>query len=509
MNKLKILALGMLCSGTTLYAQNESDALKYTQTFISGTARAQGVGGAFGAVGADFSATVINPAGLALYRRNEVMFGMGMTAAKSSTDYLGNTLDDNRGNFNIPSWGGVATKVFSEMGEDVHWGLVSVSIGGGMNRVASYLENIRFSGTNTQNSLLDYYKYSASGLNATDIINNFNSGQNNYANIPGAAAYYYYLLDTAGDLNHYKALTDGVSGFKLQQQQQMQLRGGANEYNITGGANLSNIVYVGAGFVIKHAYSESSILFDESSQGTVPNYNSSSLKQEINSSGVGLGGRLGIIVRPVDMLKLGFAVQTPMRMKMTDEYKFIMTSNNSDPANIDNKNVTLTHDPYRFDYYDYEVVSPAKLTMSGAFTLPKIGFISVDYETVDYTQMRMHSDNDFFTETNNAIKNNMQRANNLRIGAEVIVAEWYRLRAGYAQYSSPYKNNGGEDLNRYALTGGIGFLIDRVFVDFAVVNSHGKQFISPYTTGDANKPDPYAINSYSMYNFVLSGGIRF
>jgi long-subunit fatty acid transport protein len=123
--------------------------------------------------------------------------------------------------------------------------------------------------------------------------------------------------------------------------------------------------------------------------------------------------------------------------------------------------------------------------------------------------MRMQSDNDFFTEANNAIKNNYQRTNNLRLGAEVKVAEFYRLRGGYAIYQNPYKNDGGINLNRYALTGGIGFLIDRIFVDFAVVNSYGKQFISPYTTGDVNKPDPKALNAYSIYNFVLSGGIRF
>lgn len=507
-HKLTILTLSICCSVASLYAQNESDALKYSQAFIAGTARAQGAGGAFGAVGADFSSGVINPAGFALYRRNEVMFGMGFTNAKSSTSYLGNTLDDSRGNYNLPTWGGVATKVFSELGEDVHWGLVSISAAAGMNRVYSYQENIRFSGNNTQNSLLDYYKYSANGLNADDIINNFESSQNNFSNIPGAAAYYYFLLDTAGDLNHYKALTDGVSGYNLLQQQQTQTRGAANEYNISGAANLSNLVYVGVGFIIKHAYSETSTLFSEEAKGTVPMYNSSSLKQEINSSGTGVGGRLGVIVRPIDFLKVGLAVQTPMRMNMRDDYKYIVTSNNSVGLNP-SPNTDVIHDPGRFDYFEYQVISPAKVTLSGALTVASIGLVSVDYETIDYTKMRMESENDFFTDANNSIKNNMQRANNLRIGAEVKIAEFYRLRAGYATYSNPYKNDGGENLTKTAITGGIGFLIDRVFIDFAIVNSFGKQFISPYTTGDINKPDPMALNSYSVYNFVLSGGIRF
>jgi hypothetical protein len=498
MNTFKILSLSIFCSVASVYAQNETDALKYSQSFISGTARAQGAAGAFGAIGADFSATVINPAGLALYRRNEVQFSTGLTTAHSSTSYFGNTLDDSRGNVNLPSWGGVATKVFSEMGEDVKVGLVSVSLAGGMNRVYSYQENIRFNGQNTQNSLLDYFKYSASGLNATDIRNNFS----NYANIPGAAAYDLYLLDTAAnDSYQFTALTDGVTGYRLFQQQQMKLRGAANEYNISGGANLSNIVYVGAGLVLKHAYSESTILLNEEAQGTVPNYYSSSLKQEINSSGTGWGGRFGIIVRPLDFLKLGLAAQTPIRMKMRDDYKFIVSG--------DNAYYTNTDDPGRFDYFNYDVISPAKYTASAAITFAKFGLISVDYETVDYTKMRMESESDFFTDANNAIKTNMQRSNNIRVGAEVKIAEYYRLRGGYAVYGNPYKTNGGENLDRQAITGGIGFLIDRIFVDFAVVNSFGKQFISPYTTGDNTKPDPQALNNYNTFNFVLSGGIRF
>jgi hypothetical protein len=498
MNTFKIFSLSILCSVASAYAQNETDALNYSQSFISGTARVQGAGGAFGAVGADFSSTVINPAGLALYRRNELVFSTALTNAHSSTSYFGNTSDGNRGNLNLPSWGGVFTKVYSEMGQDVKTGLVSLSFGAGMNRIYSYQENIRFSGQNTQNSLLDYFKYSAGGLNAADIRDNFS----NYANIAGASAYDLYLLDTAAnDSYHYSALTDGVSGYKLLQQQQMKLRGAANEYNISGGANLSNIVYLGAGLVLKHAYSESTILMSEDAQGTVPNYYSSSLKQEINSSGTGWGGRFGLIVRPLDFLKLGIAAQTPIRMRMRDDYKYTVSG--------DNAFYTGTNDPGRFDYFKYDVISPAHYTYSAAITVAKLGLLSVDYETVDYTKMRMESESDFFTDANTNIKNNMQRANNLRIGAEVKIADYYRLRGGYAVYGNPYKNNGGENLDRQAITGGVGFLVDRVFIDFAVVNSFGKQFIAPYTTGDVSKPDPQAINTYNTLNFVLSGGIRF
>ncbi len=496
-----MLAISVFAAMASAYAQNETDALKYTESFLGGTARSQGTAGAFGAVGADFSATVINPAGLGLYRRNEANFGMSLEYNNSKASYLGNSTSDFRPNFNIQNWGFVGTKVYSELGEDRKVGLVSWSVGGGMNRVSSYQSNVKFNGVNSQSSILDYFKKSANGTSSYEIEDNFNSTQNNYANTPGAQAYWNFLLDTANNSSTYMALTDGVYGAKLLQQQQMQTRGAANEYNISSGINLSNIIYLGGSLMLRHVYSETDIFFSEESQGTVPNYTSSSLRTLVNSSGKGVAGRFGIIVRPLDWFKVGFAAQTPMRINMHDDYKFVLSTVNS------RKNATS--DPGRYDYFDYQVVSPSKLTFSAAATILSKGIISVDYETIDYTQMSLTADNYFFTQENNAISNTMKRAGNLRVGAEVKIAEYYRLRGGYAMYESAYKDNSTVDFNRYAITGGMGFLVDRVFVDFAVVNSFGNQLIPVYDTGDANKPSPTAINAYNNFNFVLSGGIRF
>jgi hypothetical protein len=503
MKRQLFTAIIMLTAYNMAFAQNEDDVLKYTQTFIAGTARTQASGGAFGAVGADFSSTVINPAGLGLYRRNEVMFGMAVTANSSSTKYFGSIGDDRRTNFNIPSWGVVATKVFSEMGEDAKVGLVSLSLGVGMNRISSYQSNVYFNGVNTQSSILDYFKRDANGNPYTSF------GDDAYKNSPGAIAWGQYLLDTSTNASTYTALTDGATNLQLKQTQQQNTRGGANEYNISGGANLSNIIYLGAGLVITQAYSERTTMFTETDvNGSIPNYTSVMFKENLKSGGSGVSGRFGIIVRPLDFLKLGFAAQTPGRLNMRDDYSYEMSTVNTNPSNTTGAPVPY-YKPGSNDFIEYQVIMPGKLTGSAAFTLPSIGFVSVDYESVNYSNGKIKSDNFSFDDVNNRISNNMKRAGNLRIGAEVKIADFYRLRGGYAMYESPYKNTNGADLNRYAITGGIGFLIDRVFVDFAVVNSFGKQYISPYTTADASRPTPTAQNEYNIYNFVLSGGIRF
>lgn len=65
MKKL-FLFIGIL-SMSFLSAQDITDALRYSQQDILGTARYRAMSGAFGALGGDLSALQINPAGSAVF----------------------------------------------------------------------------------------------------------------------------------------------------------------------------------------------------------------------------------------------------------------------------------------------------------------------------------------------------------------------------------------------------------------------------------------------------------
>ena len=62
----------LLCAIGT--AQNSSDVLRYGSENLQGTARFQGMGGAFGALGGDLSALNINPAGSAVFNNSLITF---------------------------------------------------------------------------------------------------------------------------------------------------------------------------------------------------------------------------------------------------------------------------------------------------------------------------------------------------------------------------------------------------------------------------------------------------
>ncbi|MDE5609571.1 MAG: transporter, partial [Bacteroidales bacterium] len=64
-----LLAAG---AGIKTQAQNDADLLRFSMTNPIGTSRFNAMGGAFGALGANFSSLSTNPAGIGLYTRHEI-----------------------------------------------------------------------------------------------------------------------------------------------------------------------------------------------------------------------------------------------------------------------------------------------------------------------------------------------------------------------------------------------------------------------------------------------------
>ena len=65
-----LLALGFTISEGQ--SQEISDAMRYAQDNLTGTARYRAMSGAFGALGGDFSSLNVNPAGSAVFSNNQM-----------------------------------------------------------------------------------------------------------------------------------------------------------------------------------------------------------------------------------------------------------------------------------------------------------------------------------------------------------------------------------------------------------------------------------------------------
>ena len=143
----------LLLAISTLHAQSEVDALRYSYQEPLGSARFMSMGGAFGALGAEFSAISINPAGLGLFRRSEVSFSLGLNEHQTQTRFGTNVnqSDQSQWNLNIPQIGIVGSNGTANS----DWSRVNFAVG--YNRLRNFNEHFVSAGYQTNNSLLELF----------------------------------------------------------------------------------------------------------------------------------------------------------------------------------------------------------------------------------------------------------------------------------------------------------------------------------------------------------------
>ncbi|MGB4535138.1 MAG: hypothetical protein WBI34_03120, partial [Tenuifilaceae bacterium] len=92
----KLFFLIIMLNSLHVLAQDHQDALRLSQSLNSGTARFVSMGGAFGALGADFSSLSFNPAGLGVYRTSEFTVTTSIKNKEVNSVYLNQPAKDYR-----------------------------------------------------------------------------------------------------------------------------------------------------------------------------------------------------------------------------------------------------------------------------------------------------------------------------------------------------------------------------------------------------------------------------
>ncbi|OWY21650.1 hypothetical protein C7N43_24035 [Sphingobacteriales bacterium UPWRP_1] len=495
MKKLFFLLTVFCVFQLTAKAQTADDALRYSQTGQIGTARSIGAGGAFGALGADFSSLSINPAGIGLYRKSEFTITPSLYFAGTESEYLGTTNTDNRNSFNLNNAGMVLKG--GGRRPDSDWR--AVNFGFGFNRMNNYNRRTLLTGYNDKNSLLDYYAQQASGTPGNQVRDTYP--------FDAGLAYFAYLInpETQGN-NQYVGVTNG---FGVEQQEYITNKRATDEMVLSMGANYKDKLYFGATlgvpfvrFASEKFYSEEDV--NDVIQGQAVDlgyydFNSFELTENVDATGAGINGKLGIIYRPHDMVRIGGAVHTPTLISLNEQYSSSMMS---DFADFD----TTLYSPE--GEYNYQITTPWKLVGSAAFLFKEYGFVSVDYEWADYSQTEFTFDDApedrlLASEINREIGNRFTAAHNIRVGAE-FAYNILRLRGGYTLTTSPYKNF--SDYKQQSLSAGAGFRDRGIFCDVAYVYSFGKNNYYPYTLNGSDVT-PATLNNNSG-NILLTLGFR-
>ncbi len=475
------LVITFACCWQVAQAQSTDDAYRYAQTGFGGTARSMGMAGAFSTVGADFSVASTNPAGLALYRRGEVSVSPGLQFSNTESTYLDSTLFDTRNTFHLNHFSYVAARSVSDERKATRdWFGSSFSVG--YNRLANYNRQQSFAGFNTDNSITDYYAQIAAGVPEDKIREQmpFDAG----------LAYWVYLINPDATGMNYTAAAPG--GNVLQSQFQFE-KGGMDEASISFAGNYRDKLYLGATLGIPFVrYTREKTYSETDASDIIDNFDSLEQLDVLKATGAGINGKLGLIYRPAEPLRVGFAIHTPTLMSIEENYSTTLKSFTSLPLADTSSGA-----------FEYRITTPWSINTGASWIFGQSGIISLDYAWTDFSQTEFNTDgnDEFRIQMNTAIRQKFRPVSTLRVGGEYAY-KIFRVRAGYSLSTSPYKDASLSDFTQSSITGGLGVREENIFADLALVRSMGKNRYTPY----GNAPD---VNlSSRTTNIVFTLGFR-
>ena len=475
------LIIVFLFTSMVLFAQNEVDALRYSEDFYGGTARYTSMGGAFGALGGDLSVLSTNPAGIAVFRSSKFSFTPGMYYNEVNSNY-GNNLVDNGYNLNINNIGYVNT-IHTEENQT---GWMNVNYAVGYNRINNFNKNIMIQGTNSKSSLIDYY---------VDAANSTNSDIQSQADLFINTDIIYY------DSTQNKYMSDYIgSNYGELQNKSIRTKGGMGEYYFSFGANYTNKFYFGATLGYQHVlYEENSDYTESDPNNIIPNLASFTYHNHLLTKGDGFNLKLGVIYKPIYWMRIGAAVHTPTFFDLTDEYSSTVEATID---YVEGTDINKSEDPIQ--NYNYQLTTPTKAIGSLAFIIKKTAILSVDYEYINYSSARLRADDYAFSQENEDISSRYASTGNLRLGAEYKYGT-FSFRGGYALYGSPYVSSEPNHNATYSLYSG-GFGINQGNYSFDLAFVHSTQSQKYYIYGEQSSK----VNLDSNSNKILATlGIRF
>lgn len=503
-HKIWVAGLALLAWSTSVYAQNEVDALRYSYLGFGGTARIQGLAGAQTALGADASTMAANPAGLGLYRKGEFTFTPGFNFNETKSTLNGNTVQGDRNTFNISQMGLVFT---DRKPDDVVSKWRSGSFGIGFTRLNNFQVTSNYqSGVSEERSFLQSLQDQIDkGSVTVGSLNQEVSDFGGFTSIPGLA-YDAFLID-ADTIPNTQELGLFVPWFRqgpITQQEITRSEGAQNQWDFSYGGSFMDKLFIGGSLsVISTRYKQTRSFTEESPED--PSLTSYTLTDQFITKGSGVNIRIGAIYKPIDALRLGASIQTPTWASLSDDYIKTLTVNYQ-PGTFTGNQTQFTSNAVP-GVYDYNLTTPFRANGGIAYFIGKYGFISADVEYLDYSDASFNQDNDLtiFSAVNNRISNTYQSVVNYRVGAEARF-DIFRVRGGFALYGDPYQNS-SYDRDRTYYTVGIGIKESRYFIDAAYVQSKYNSIYSPYSLTDHTQP--VVTTGVKNVSFLITGGFNF
>ncbi len=526
MNKYLLSLATLFVVALAAEAQTPDDALRYGFPLMGGTARNMAIGGAMGSLGGDISASHINPAGLGMFKNREVVLSPNFNFISNKYDYLGSEDKSKSNGIGYGTSGVVFGHGVNSRTRNSRGSAFAITI----NSLANYRNLVTYNGVNTQSSWSEQYVEQLVRDRAS-----IDAADNNYI-FGSSLAFRSFLVDTLagqnGTLIGYQSLVPvgGPGSAGVLQTNNIETRGTANELAIGFGTNSMDKLHFGLSAGIPFYFFEKNQTYQEEdiSGNNDNDFGSFDFVEKYRTTGVGFNLKAGVIFRPVQRLRLGFAFHTPTWASMRDEQSASMTTNSENyirrvypNLNLPSVN-TITSDELKgtslAGEYDYRLQTPYRLLGSFSYVLNEVkdakqqkGFITADIEFVNYRSTRFRSmdtesfdDVTYYDEVNDIIKDRFKGAFNFKVGGE-LKFNTLMARLGFAHYGSPYADSFLKN-TRTLLSGGLGYRYGGMFIDATYVHGIYKSTQPVYLLQD--KASPVADGRNTLGQVVVTLGFK-
>lgn len=544
----KLLLLTAAIAGAAgAYAQSALEAYQLSQPDLYGTARFMSMGGAFGALGGDMTTLSFNPAGIGVYRSSEIGATVNLDFQNSSMQFGQYTNKDNRTTFFMNNAGYIgAARLNNSIMPNFNWGFTYNRRSNFNRRYAGYASSIPNSMSNYIAGVCNDNQLTVGNVSTTESFNPYYPNDGGYA-APWISILGYdsWLVSPSGqgsDTAWNGLYGTGTSGDAIVQ---VSEEGGIDEYNIAFGGNFGNIVYWGMDFGITDLEFTRHSLYSESLTDAYVGGGSDVVRSDANwdmysyyhVGGTGFNYKLGVIVKPIQELRLGLAFHTPTWYNLTEYY--YADVNFDYPQTTIRSGMAQTGDGYD-GVNDVKLRTPWRFIASAAGVIADRMIVSLDVDWMGMQYMNLKSPyynsgvfnnpaSDPYYYANQDIKDYYKTSVTFRAGLEYRLTDSVSLRAGYAHVSEPVKEAAkNNEMTIYTsstnlspsysfdntadyVTAGMGYRYKHFYCDAAYVYRHKSAEWHAFT------PDPqYPSNSglqgqltNNDHSIVLSMGFRF
>ena len=481
MKKFFLINLSVL-TFSFVYSQEVSDALRYSQDNLNGTARFRALSGAFGALGGDLSSINVNPAGSAVFNNNQFGSTISNFSTKNNSNYFGTTTSECDSTFDLNQAGMVF--VFKNQNTKSEWKKFSLALN---YENANNFDNSTFSyGTNPNNSIDQYFLYYANQNGGVSVSNlqlqpgetisslyGFLGSNYGFGTQQAFLGYQAYIIDPASNYNeisnrNYVSLVP--NGGNYYQENYFTSDGYNGKLNFNFATQYKDFLYLGVNLNSHFTdYSQYTSFYERNNQvSNEIRINRLQFDNRLYTYGNGFSFQVGAIAKVTKEFRLGLAYESPTWYTLNDELSQSVvgirssTSGELSPDIVDPR-VTMIYDRYK-------IQTPDKITGSLAYVFGNQGLISFDVAYKNYSNITLSPTNQF-RNLNTTISNTLTNTAEFRVGAEKKIKQ-LSLRAGYRFEESPYKDTKTMgDLIGYS--GGLGYNFGNTKVDLSY--SHSKR----------------------------------